>query len=134
MQFCLLLVLLLPDGVMVGEKIFKSDRNRGNFDTAEATCSDWGGTLASPRNPAENSAVQRIVELANAKALLGISDMATEGKFEYLNGESIQYSNWAPGEPNNAGNEDCVDIHSDGRWHDTNCGIHDKLIVCEFKI
>nr|XP_016851018.1 PREDICTED: pulmonary surfactant-associated protein D isoform X2 [Anolis carolinensis] len=124
-------VLLVPNGVMVGEKIFKTDGSRGDFDAAQANCEHMGGTLAVPRNAAENSALHQIVAWHNGRAVLGINDRATEGKFEDLNGQVIEYSNWAPGEPNNVGNEDCAEMHPDGKWHDRGCAL-EWLVICEF--
>ncbi|XP_042315139.1 pulmonary surfactant-associated protein D-like isoform X1 [Sceloporus undulatus] len=114
-------VLLAPNGVIVGEKIFKTDGSKGDYDAAQANCEHMGATLAVPRDVAENKALQKIVTWHNRRAILGINDMATEGIFKDLNGQVIQYSNWAPGEPNNAGNEDCVEVHPDGKWHDRGC-------------
>ncbi|XP_053243407.1 pulmonary surfactant-associated protein D-like [Podarcis raffonei] len=124
-------VLLAPNGVMVGEKVFKTDGSRGDYHAAHETCLRMGGALAFPRNAAENSALQKIVTWYNRRAVLGINDMATEGRFEYLNGDVIGYSNWAPGEPNNLGNEDCVEMHQDGKWHDRGCTL-EWLVICEF--
>uniref|UniRef100_A0A8D2JCQ3 C-type lectin domain-containing protein n=1 Tax=Varanus komodoensis TaxID=61221 RepID=A0A8D2JCQ3_VARKO len=94
-------------------------------------CSRMGGTLAMPRNAAENSAIQQIVVWHNKRAVLGITDRSTEGRFEYPDGNAISYSNWAPGEPNSAGNEDCVEVHPDAKWHDRSCFL-EFLILCEF--
>ncbi|MDQ6860316.1 MAG: hypothetical protein M3032_04065, partial [Verrucomicrobiota bacterium] len=44
------------------------------------------------------------------------------GGFGWLTGEAFAYTNWGPGEPNNnlvAGNENVVEIRSDGLWNDT---------------
>ncbi|XP_033004646.1 pulmonary surfactant-associated protein D-like [Lacerta agilis] len=124
-------VLLTPNGVMVGEKVFKTDGSRGDYDAARETCSRMGGALAFPRNAAENSALQKIVTWYNRRAVLGINDMAAEGRFVNLNGDVIGYSNWAQGEPNNLGNEDCVEMHQDGKWHDRGCTL-EWLVICEF--
>ncbi|KAH0623437.1 hypothetical protein JD844_006185 [Phrynosoma platyrhinos] len=131
LQFCFLLVLLAPNGVIVGEKIFKTDGSKGDYDAAQANCVHMGGTLAVPRDAAENRALQKIVAWHNRRAILGINDMATEGTFKDLNGQVIQYSNWAPGEPNNVGNEDCAEVHPDGKWHDRGCTL-EWLVICEF--
>jgi hypothetical protein len=43
------------------------------------------------------------------------------GWWSWLNGESIGFTNWAPGEPNNAGGtEDKLMIYRDGNWNDAN--------------
>uniref|UniRef100_A0A8C4YJP1 C-type lectin domain-containing protein n=1 Tax=Gopherus evgoodei TaxID=1825980 RepID=A0A8C4YJP1_9SAUR len=100
--------------------------------TSKATCSQAGGLIASPRNSAENSAIQQIVVRHNKAAYIGINDIQTEGSFKYLSGEAIEYSNWAAREPNNLGGiEDCVEVYSDGRWNDISCN-EKQLIICEF--
>ena len=33
----------------------------------------------------------------------------------------MTYTNWAGGEPNNSGNEDCTQIYTDGEWNDQTC-------------
>ena len=52
-----------------------------------------------------------------------------EGTFDWVTGEPITYTNWASGEPNDAGfsgNEDFVEIFKisglNGRWNDINPG------------
>uniref|UniRef100_A0A8C0J1A9 C-type lectin domain-containing protein n=1 Tax=Chelonoidis abingdonii TaxID=106734 RepID=A0A8C0J1A9_CHEAB len=126
------LVIMFPNGRIVGEKIFMTSGYEGNFDSLKQRCSQAGGQLASPRNAAENAAIQQIVVLYNKSVFLGINDIQTEGRFKYLNGENIVYSNWQTGEPNNdKGIEDCVEVHSSGKWNDKSCG-EKRLIVCEF--
>lgn len=130
--FSSLLVLLMPNGMIVGGKIFKTDGSKGDYETAIIFCSQMGAMIASPRNAAENKAVQQIAQWQNTKILLGFTDIETEGKFLDANGTMMAYSNWAPGEPNNLGNEDCIEMHPDGKWHDRNCRLA-WLLVCQFK-
>ncbi|XP_024065898.1 pulmonary surfactant-associated protein D-like isoform X2 [Terrapene carolina triunguis] len=125
-------VLLFPNGMTVGEKIFKTEGSEGNFETSKAACSQAGGLLASPRNSAENSAIQQIAARHKKMPFLGINDIQTEGTFKHLNGEALGYSNWASNEPNNSeGIEDCVEIHSSGKWNDKSCA-EKRLIICEY--
>ena len=53
---------------------------------------------------------------------IGLSDKTTEGEFRWANGETSTYTNWAPGEPNNHGNEDYVSMNfgTAGKWNDSN--------------
>lgn len=58
------------------------------------------------------------------------------GKWKWINGNDILYTNWGEGEPNNqGGNQNCIrvwDAVSNGtwKWDDTNCdGV---FVVCEF--
>ncbi|XP_050816630.1 pulmonary surfactant-associated protein D-like isoform X4 [Gopherus flavomarginatus] len=125
-------VIMFLNGRIVGEKIFMTSSYEGNFDSLKQRCSQAGGQLASPRNAAENAAIQQIVVLYNKSVFLGINDIQTEGHFKYLNGENIVYSNWQTGKPNNESDvEDCVEVYSSGKWNDKSCG-DKRLIVCEF--
>jgi hypothetical protein len=49
---------------------------------------------------------------------IGLTDEVNEGTWRWVTGETYSYSNWNPGEPNNAGNEDYVQFVSNGRWND----------------
>uniref|UniRef100_A0ACB8F962 Uncharacterized protein n=1 Tax=Sphaerodactylus townsendi TaxID=933632 RepID=A0ACB8F962_9SAUR len=125
-------VAAFPSGRIVGNRAFVTSGYEGNFDDLRQRCLQAGGQLASPRNAAENAAIQQIVILHNKPVFLGINDIQTEGRFKYLNGETIAYSNWQQGEPNNEkGRENCVEIFVNGRWNDRSCG-EKRLIVCEF--
>ncbi|XP_072484099.1 uncharacterized protein [Notamacropus eugenii] len=125
-------VLLFPSGRAVGEKIFKTNGFESTFEKALQSCLQAGGEVASPKNAAENTAVQEIVTTYNKVAFLGITDTKTEGKFIYPTGEPLGYSNWAPGEPNNdQDKEDCVEIYTNGKWNDKNCG-ESRLVICQF--
>uniref|UniRef100_A0A8C6X4J8 C-type lectin domain-containing protein n=1 Tax=Naja naja TaxID=35670 RepID=A0A8C6X4J8_NAJNA len=116
----------------LGSKVFKTNGYEGNFDDLRQRCAQAGGQLATPRNAAENDAVQKIVLLYNKIAFLGITDLKTEGTFKYLNDQPLTYINWLPGEPNNnAGKENCVEVFSSGKWNDKSCGER-RLLICEF--
>ncbi|XP_051829791.1 pulmonary surfactant-associated protein D-like [Antechinus flavipes] len=127
-------VALFPSGQAVGKKIFKTSGFKGNFDEAMKSCKTAGGIVASPRNKAENKAVQEIVSTYKELAFLGMTDTKTEGKFIYPTGEPLGYSNWNSGEPNNkGGGENCIEIFSDGKWNDKPCE-EPHLIICEFSL
>uniref|UniRef100_A0A7M4ESV8 Pulmonary surfactant-associated protein D-like n=1 Tax=Crocodylus porosus TaxID=8502 RepID=A0A7M4ESV8_CROPO len=125
-------VIMFPNGRIVGEKVFMTNGYESSFENLKQRCFQAGGQLASPRNSAENTAIQQIVALHDKAVFLGINDIRTEGQFQYLNGQAITYSNWLPGEPNNdRGIEDCVEVFADGKWNDRSCK-ETRLIICEF--
>nr|CAI9711774.1 unnamed protein product [Rangifer tarandus platyrhynchus] len=127
-------VVLFPDGLAVGEKIFKTAGAVKSYSDARQVCREAKGQLASPRSAAENEAVAQLVRAKNHDAFLGMNDISTEGRFTYSTGESLVYSNWANGEPNNnnAGQpENCVQIYSEGKWNDIPCST-ELLVICEF--
>ncbi|XP_063163785.1 mannose-binding protein-like [Candoia aspera] len=115
----------------VGGKTFVSTGQSDTFMSGKTFCSNSGGALATPKTAAENAALAAMAR-KNAKPIfLGMSDLQTEGKFVYLNGETLRYTNWKSGEPNDVNNEDCVTISEDALWNDLSCD-HKVLIICEF--
>ncbi|MCS6935423.1 MAG: hypothetical protein NZM35_09790 [Chitinophagales bacterium] len=76
-----------------------------NWNTAQAQAAAVGGNLVSINSAAENAA---LLAAAQAQGFtggiwIGFTDAASEGNWVWSNGSSNTYTNWAPGEPNNAG-------------------------------
>uniref|UniRef100_A0A2D4NJB2 C-type lectin domain-containing protein n=1 Tax=Micrurus spixii TaxID=129469 RepID=A0A2D4NJB2_9SAUR len=114
----------------VGGKTFVSTGQSDNFANGKALCSNAGGALAVAMNVAENTALAAMAKRNGKQIYLGISDLQTEGKFVYLNGQALSYTNWKRSEPNNLNNEDCVVLLADTLWNDIGCD-HQTLIICE---
>ncbi|XP_072279877.1 mannose-binding protein C-like [Pyxicephalus adspersus] len=127
-------VMLLFGGKEVGNKVFVTNGQEGNFYDAQKMCREAGGNLATPRNEAENSALRGMLSArGSGSTFLGISDLQVEGTFTYLTGEKVTFTNWNPGEPNNNHNiEDCVVILSNGKWNDVPCN-DQRHIICELQ-
>jgi Ca2+-binding RTX toxin-like protein len=49
-----------------------------------------------------------------------LTDEVTEGQFRWASGETSTYTNWAPGQPDNSGNEDYAGMNwgGAGKWND----------------
>ncbi|XP_015721592.1 mannose-binding protein [Coturnix japonica] len=122
--------MTLKDIVNVGKKMFVSSGKKDNFEKGKSLCAKAGSVLASPRNEAENAALSDLVNPLGS-AYLGISDAQTEGRFMYLSGGPLTYSNWKSGEPNNLRNEDCAVIDGSGKWNDLDCSNSNIFIICE---
>jgi hypothetical protein len=59
----------------------------------------------------------------NTSWQIGFNDRSTEGDWVWSNGDDVTYTNWASGEPNDSGGEDCVQILWSGyAWNDGACG------------
>jgi hypothetical protein len=84
--------------------------------------------LAIPDNEAELLAISA---LAGENYWIGISDLVEEGTFVTVLGALATYLPWAPGEPDNAGNQDCVRARVTAPLIETaNCGTQ-AVAICE---
>jgi hypothetical protein len=68
---------------------------------------------------------------------IGANDMVSEGSWVWETGQDFSqtFVNWAPGEPNSDGNEDCCLLYGDSRsgwWNDEQCSTR-RAYVCELE-
>jgi len=101
-----------------------------SWTAAESTCQMNGGHLAWFASPAEQDWAYKKVETSNnIRWWIGLNDLNAEGTYNWI-GDPITYddrrSNWLIGEPNNKGDEDCVQMMVDpplqrGKWNDDSC-------------
>ncbi|XP_042315137.1 pulmonary surfactant-associated protein A-like isoform X2 [Sceloporus undulatus] len=121
---------IFPNSTRVGGKIFATNGAEGDYASSKGMCEQFGGQIASPMNEEENNAVLKLSTMHGKHAFLGMNDQETEGTFKHLNGNTMEYSNWAKGEPNGE-HEDCIEIYLNAKWNDNSCNIN-RLIICEF--
>lgn len=93
-----------------------------NKTAALTLASNMGGYLATITSQAENDFILSEVPTTAFPFFIGLNDIVSEGTFVWDNGEPVTYTNWTPGEPNNAGNEDCAQMYNTGLWNDVSCG------------
>jgi len=83
----------------------------------------WGGDLAW----FETQKVQDQVRVAldavapGAEVWFGLNDLDAEGVYVWADGSPTSYTDWAGGQPNNSGEQDCARMLGDGKWNDTEC-------------
>lgn len=69
---------------------------------------------------------------------IGFSDELVEGSFVWYDQSPVVYTNWAPGEPNQAGDEDCVQIYpgggAPGTWNDLPCSSSNSKSIIEVNL
>jgi hypothetical protein len=100
---------------------------------AEFACSFTGYTLISINSEDENLfAYSTSLSLSGGRWWIGLNDRDQEGAWEWSNGESLDYEAWGSGEPNNSGNEDCVELNrfGDETWNDVACN-QSLRFICE---
>jgi hypothetical protein len=113
---------------------------------AKAHCESMDGYLATITSQQENDFVfDNLVYPIGDTCWLGGTDEDVEGVWQWVTGEAWEYSNWEPGEPNNAcggedyacGGEDYLHIYDGtGWWNDEDndgfCGGGLKYPICEW--
>ena len=133
-----------PDGwKMFYGNCYKYMETRKTWAEAEAVCNGhtWNGIqghLASVHSEEENDFV---ASLAKDRILLGGHDTHKEGQYEWSDGTTFTYQNWADNEPSNhgghGGNEDCIEIpfpaSADKHWNDRLCSTKEKF-VCKLNV
>jgi hypothetical protein len=82
--------------------------------TARTNCSNMGGHLVTITSSGEQNFLFNLWP----SGWIGLTDEVNEGTWRWVTGETYSYTNWNPGEPNNAGNEDYVQFVSNGKWND----------------
>ena len=91
----------------------------GTWDEVQAEAQRLGGNLVTINDAAEESWIRDVFS-DSEQLWTGLNDVAIEGQFEWISGESVTYTNWAPGEPSNSGgNEDYGVLNYFNQWHDT---------------
>lgn len=72
-------------------------------------------------------------EKESGNTWIGFRDYGKNGEFQWSDDSRRDFSNWAPGEPNNpiGGNQPCVEMYPDGHWNDDDCA-KGQTFVCQF--
>ncbi|KAH9488073.1 hypothetical protein Btru_065468 [Bulinus truncatus] len=104
---------------------------------AESYCAALGGYLAEIDDQPEYKALQNLVlGLPVDLVLIGGSDSAVEGTWIFpRTGKSVPILDWIPGQPDNLGNEDCLNLWktNGGKMNDLPCGFRssEDRFMCE---
>nr|XP_006816218.1 PREDICTED: uncharacterized protein LOC102809517 [Saccoglossus kowalevskii] len=94
---------------------------------AQDSCGSHNAMLASIEDEDEQSFINGRVFNIGIRFWIGLHDIDDENQFEWFDGTPFVFTNWGPGEPNNAGEEgeDCVHLIDQedklGEWNDQVC-------------
>jgi hypothetical protein len=102
-------------------------------------CEKKGGHLVTVDSQDEEEIVYEIQKMYSPydKMWLGATDEYSEGTWKWITGESINYKNWADGEPNDDNDEDYMMMYkSNGKWNDVadsaKSGLYTYSFICEY--
>ena len=96
-----------------GHSYYRSTSS-ATWTTARTNCTNMGGHLVTITSSGENSFVFNTWP----SGWIGFNDEVVEGQWRWVTSESVTYTNWNSGEPNNAGNEDYAQFVGGGKWND----------------
>jgi len=104
-----------------------------NKATAMQFCADNGGYLAIITSAEEQAEVVQLAREAGGKFWLSLTDSQNEGVYKWGDGTALSYAAWNAGEPNNANNEDCIEMAAAGewKWNDVKCASSNVKPMCE---
>ena len=106
-------------------KLYLISKQTKTWVNAKAEAASFGLKLVSITSAAENNFLASFGQ----DFLIGLSDQVNEGTWLWESGEPYSYTNWNPGEPNNSGNEDFVQMFSNGKWNDLPISVASKYVV-----
>jgi len=95
-----------------------------SFNDAKKACAADKGRLAELTTAEENRAVRDAMaaRFAATTMWIGLTDSPEEGRWAWSSGAPRTFEGWAPGEPNNFGDEDCAQLFADTwTWNDLDC-------------
>jgi hypothetical protein len=118
-------------GIFGGHAYFLSN-SATTPENAHAQAIATGGHLVTINSAAENTFVANFN--SSTRIWIGYTDRITEGTYKWITNEPVTYTNWASGEPNNAGDEDWAVINwtGVGTWNDWTFG-SSALYAIEFE-
>lgn len=105
-----------------------------SWDDALLGCALDNGTLASIDCREEADLIVGLLTKSNiTEAWIGLHDLSTEGRYVWVDGSPIPFSEWLPGEPDGNEAENCI-VQAKGKfgpgWADRHC-FDPKAFVCE---
>jgi hypothetical protein len=103
------------------------------WNEAEAECVTQGGHLISVHDQAtQDFLTGAAFGIAGSDWWIGLNDQSSEGNYVWSDASPTDFTSWAGGEPNNAGEEDCSHfaVWAGGTWNDQPCDAGLRFI-CE---
>ncbi|XP_060886661.1 galactose-specific lectin nattectin-like isoform X2 [Labrus mixtus] len=115
-----------PSWTKIGCRYFFYVRQPLTWHQAERNCRRLGGHLASVHSRRQYLKIRALIKKSSRGSpatWIGGNDRCREGHWRWSDGSRLNYKNWCCGEPNNAGNQDCLQMNFSRRkcWDDAQC-------------
>ncbi|KAM5238004.1 CD209 antigen-like protein C [Ctenodactylus gundi] len=97
-------------------------KSKRNWNDSVTACQEMGAQLVVIKSAEEQDFLQ-LTSKTNGYTWMGLSDLNQEGTWLWVDGSHLWFSfkkYWNDGEPNNIGEEDCVEFKGNG-WNDSKC-------------
>ncbi|XP_062568465.1 perlucin-like protein [Saccostrea cucullata] len=112
--------------------------SKEHWTSASYHCSLHSASLVEVDSSTENDFLRKhSIDMGiHSDFWIGLTDDSSEGNWEWLpSGNTVSFSDWAPGQPDNGHNEDCVLLsHSKHyHWNDDQCD-NSHYFICEREI
>ncbi|XP_041534278.1 CD209 antigen-like protein C [Microtus oregoni] len=104
-------------------------RTLGSWEASVASCQNLGAHLVIVNSFEEQQFLKYLHIRKNGLTWIGLSDHRHEGSWHWVDGTPLGLSFWKNGEPNNEGDEDCVELSED-KWNDKRCAAK-NFWICE---
>ncbi|XP_028517873.1 uncharacterized protein LOC110248715 [Exaiptasia diaphana] len=95
-----------------------------SWNESESNCLDVNSNLTSVTSQEENTYIQ--LRHGGDTGWIGLQDIDSEGNFTWIDGTNVDFTYWAPNQPNGfPGDQDCVHtlgLRHDYHWNDVTCG------------
>ncbi|XP_038201617.1 CD209 antigen-like protein E [Arvicola amphibius] len=104
-------------------------RTLGSWEASAASCQNLGAHLVIVNSFEEQQFLKYLDIRKNELTWIGLSDHRHEGSWQWVDGTPFELSFWKEGEPNNDGDEDCVELSGD-KWNDKRCTAK-NFWICE---
>ena len=113
---------------------YKLFNNPVSWDLAKEICAEKGGHLVTITSEAEEKAVSDLrSKCSNPYVWIGAT--SESGSWKWVTGESLSYTNWDSGQPDNyEGKEKYACIWGNGKWndYDNDAYLYVNCYICEF--
>ncbi len=115
-------------GTLNGSRYYKKTGGDVQYQDAYNFAQSIGGHLVTINSAEENNFLKNVT---SGSVWLGLTDANSEGNFSWNTGESVTYTNWNTGEPNDWGHygEDYTQFYSNGLWNDIHENAYSWCVV-----